>query len=457
MNSVTERAAVTSSFRDPAGFLFKQSGRLFRQIEANHFDNYHLLMSSGLYQKLVKENLLIAHDEVTVASNVEKVIEPVLVPFISYPYEWSFSALKSAALLTLRIQEIALQFGMSLKDASAYNVQFIGTRPIFIDTLSFEKWPLHRPWIAYRQFCQHFLAPLALASKVDVRLSFLLQQFLDGIPLDLASALLPFASKLTPSLLAHIHLHAKAIAHYADKKVDTKKTNFSKNATFGLVDSLKNAVAALEWRLPVTEWGDYYQHTNYTKNAFVEKQRLVNEALDIVKPNSVWDLGANSGEFSKLSAQRSITTMAFDLDPVAVEKNFQNGKQENSAHLLPLVLDITNPSPSVGFHLEERDSLLARGPADLAMALGLIHHLVISNNTPLAKVAKFLSCVGVWLVIEFIEPDDSQVQRLMAHRTSATHDYSRSAFEVAFGEFFRIEKKSTIADSKRIIYLMRKR
>ena len=211
--------AVGGSFRDPSGFVYIRKDQIYRQVNRSYQENYDHLMRSGLYDALLRDELLIPHQEVQVSAGMTdeayKVIQPERISFTSYPYEWCFSQLKDAALLTLRIQSLALEFGMSLKDASAYNVQFRHGRPILIDTLSFEKYAQGKPWVAYRQFCQQFLAPLALMSRKDVRLRRLISVFLDGVPLDLASKLLPLSTWANFGLLSHIHLQAKAQRRWA--------------------------------------------------------------------------------------------------------------------------------------------------------------------------------------------------------------------------------------------------
>ena len=217
---------LSASFRDPSGFLFTRNGILYRQINRAYAEDYARLMDSGLYEKLVKANLLIPHVEVDQAPAEKeaafKVVQPERAPFISYPYEWSFSQLKDAALATLSIHKRALKLGMSLKDASAYNIQFVRGKAMLIDTLSFEIYKEGEPWIAYKQFCQHFLAPLALMSYRDIRLNQLLRIYIDGVPLDLASALLPFRTKLNFGLLTHIHVHADSQKRYSNKVVERK-------------------------------------------------------------------------------------------------------------------------------------------------------------------------------------------------------------------------------------------
>jgi len=204
---------LTSSFRDPSGFLFEKDGELYRQINVSYFKDYDMLMTSGLYKELIDKKLLIPHKE-----QGYEIIKPEKIPFISYPYEWTFSQLKDTALLTLKIMKISLEHGMILKDASAYNVQFIGCKPIFIDTLSFEKYKEGEAWVAYKQFCQHFLAPLALMAYMDVRLNSLFKSFIDGIPLDLANKLLPIKAKMKPSLFMHLSLNSKFQKKYSKSK-----------------------------------------------------------------------------------------------------------------------------------------------------------------------------------------------------------------------------------------------
>jgi len=211
---------VSGSFRDPSGFLFYLNGQIYRQINTEYQQEYELLMHSGLYDELCSQKMLVPHEEVSqdlaLNDKAYKVIQPHQLPFISYPYEWSFSQLKDAALLTLSIQQMSLKKDMVLKDASAYNIQFFQCRPVFIDTLSFERYDEGTPWCAYRQFCQHFLAPLALMSRTHIGLNQLLRLYIDGIPLDIASSLLPLSSKLNFSLGLHIHLHAKSQKKHAN-------------------------------------------------------------------------------------------------------------------------------------------------------------------------------------------------------------------------------------------------
>jgi len=454
-----------SSFRDPNGFLFTRDGKLYRQINQGYSAEYCKLSETGLYASLLKAGLLIPHTEVdeppAEPDIAFKIIKPERLAFISYPYEWSFSELKDAALATLSIQKRALKVGLSLKDASAYNIQFRNGKATLIDTLSFELYQQGEPWVAYKQFCQHFLAPLALMAKTDVHLSQLLRIYIDGVPLELASRLLPLITRLDLGLLTHIHLHAKAQAHYADKNLEplqnSGRREMNKFAMQGLIDSLVNTIKKLEWKPAGTEWGKYYEITNYSKTAFNHKKELVSDWLARVAPNQVWDLGANNGEFTRLASNQGIVSIAFDIDPAAVEQNYRQMKTVGEQNILPLVLDLTNPSPALGWHNRERESLSLRAPADMVFALALIHHLAISNNVPLPQLADFFYDLGKWLVIEFVPRSDSQVQKLLANRLDIFDHYTREDFEEVFATRFYIRERTNLCESERYLYLMERR
>ncbi len=453
--------ALPSSFRDPSGFLFRRDGTLYRQVNQVYAEDFRLLMESGLHDKLIEKGLLIPHREVDVPpprpEPAFKILEPELVPFISYPYEWSFSQLQDAALTTLRIQRMALKRGMTLKDASAYNIQFHQGRPVLIDTLSFTAYQEDTPWVAYRQFCQHFLAPLALMAHKDVRLGSLLRTGIDGVPLDLASSLLPGRTRLNPGLLMHIHAHAASQKKHEDRQKSARGTKVSRNALTGILDSLRGAISKLSWKPAGTEWGAYYSDTNYSDQALARKRELVASLLERTDAETAWDLGANNGFFSRVASEKGMFTVASDIDPVAVENNWREVKEKGERNILPLLMDLTNPSPDLGWDHSERTSFLGRGPAGVVFALALIHHLAISNNVPLPLLASFFARAGRWLIIEFVPKGDSQVDRLLATREDVFPDYHREGFEAAFGTEFEIVASEEIEGSKRTLYLLKKR
>lgn len=449
------------SFRDPSGFVFLKDGFIYRQINLSYKENYDYLMSSGLYDCLVMNGLLISHIQTDICAENEeiayKIIKPELIPFISYPYEWCFSQLKHAALTTLKIQKIALNFGMTLKDCSAYNMQFRNGKAILVDTLSFEKYHEGQCWVAYRQFCQHFLAPLALMSYRDVRLNQLSRIYIDGIPLDLASSLLPFRTHFKFSLLSHIHYHAKISKEFENKFTKGCSKKLSRLGFFALIDNLESTVKKLNPPAYDTVWTDYYENTNYSTEAMQLKKKVVSEFLDQAKPKSVFDFGANTGFFSRIASDKKIQTISFDIDHSAVEKNYLACIKDNEINILPLLLDLTNPTPGIGWENEERLSFLERGPVDMIFALALIHHLSISHNIPFEKIARFFSKLCNLLIIEFVPKTDSQVLRLLATREDIFQDYTIENFEKDFGRYFTIQNSVKIKDSERVLYLLKKR
>jgi hypothetical protein len=446
------------SFRDPSGFVFQDTDSLvIRSITASYFPHYDHLMASGLYDSLIKKNFLIPHQEDKTRWNQqERIIIPTLIPFISYPYEWSFSQLKDAALLTLTIQKEALSHGMTLKDASVYNVQFYKGAPIFIDTLSFELYEEGTPWIAYKQFCEHFLAPLALMAYKDIRLSALLKQYLDGIPVSLAAKLLPFRSYFNLSFLLHIHFHANAQKKYESQTSKRNNYKVSKTQMWGLLDSLKSGIESCSYMPEGTEWAEYYKDDSYTQKGFESKQVIVTDFLRLAAPKIVFDIGANNGFFSRLAALHSDFVVSMDYDVACVEKNYCLLKEEQDNKILPLVMDISNPTGGSGWASKERQALSDRCRPDCVLALAVIHHLAFSNNVPLNLLASYFSeLTKSWLIIEFVPKADKKVQVLLATRKDIFGHYTIEDFESSFEHYFNIVSKEQINDSQRILYLMK--
>jgi hypothetical protein len=452
-----------SSFRDPAGFVFENKGTIYRQVNQVGAADYDHFMESGLYKKLVDKAWLIPHSEVKDTKKFGshekryKVIRPEQVPFISYPYEWTFHQLKDAALLTLNVQKLALEHGMILKDSSAYNVQFIGRRPVFIDTLSFWKYTEGDPWEGYKQFCEHFLAPLALAKYDSPEILQTLKVFIDGIPLKLAVQMLPARARLNKGLLTHVYLHAASQKKYdkPDVAKPTKVRKVSPLALRGLMASLEAAIKRLSLPGRITQWGDYYNDTNYSKGAFDNKKQLVEQILKQIKPlpKNVWDMGANDGTFSNIAAGLGAYTVAFDVDSLAVELNYQK-KDKYGELILPLAQDLTNPSPALGWAHMERHSLEERGPADVVLSLALIHHLCITDHLSFSQVANYFSRLGKYLIIEFVPKGDSKVEILLSGFSRNTFSgYTQDNFEKAFSKFFTLVDKKPVKGSKRTLYL----
>lgn len=454
---------VGGSFRDPDGFLFERDGVLFRQVQPSYADDWQQLHDSGLLAALQSQSLLVAHEEESPSMGVDadafRVIRPTRIPFVSYPYEWTPGQLRSAALLTLQVQRLALAHGMTLKDASAYNVQFLGHRPCFIDTLSFTRHHEGTPWAAYRQFCQHFLAPLALMHLVDPRLRDLLRSHLDGIPLDLASRLLPRSTWLRPALLLHLHMHAQGIRRHAGRSAPAavSRRGVSRDGLEGILGHLESAVTP--WGDPAgpTEWGDYESEHTYSAAGQQLKEATINTWVRHAPNKLAFDLGANAGHYSQLLANAGTYTVAIDGDLGATARLVNRIGTAAREDILPLWLDLANPSPAQGWAHGERASLAARGPADLVLALALVHHLAIGNNVPLPGVAAMLADLGTHAIVEWVPKDDPQAQRLLVSRADIFTGYTEEALVRAFETRFRVEERIAIPDGARVLYRLQAR
>ncbi len=454
---------ISSSFRDPSGFVFEYQGGIYRQINEVYRQDYEMLMASGLYDSLVAEGILIAHSDTPEIPACEpervfKVIKPQRVPFISYPYEWCFSELKDAALLTLEIQKKALEKGMVLKDASAYNIQFINCAPVMIDTLSFTKYNEGEPWAGYGQFCRHFLAPLSLMALKDAGLNRLFTDHIDGIPLGLASKLLPFSSRFNPGLLIHIHSHAKAEEKHSSQFKETA-VKISKFSLLGIIDMLESAVKSLKWKPKGTQWADYYDRTNYSDESLKEKAALVRKYSAELCPERgvIWDLGANTGLFSREASAKAQLVLSFDIDPAAVDINYLKEKEDKGGKILPLILDLTNPSPCIGWANAERREIRERGRPDLLLALALIHHIVIGNNTPFSRVAEYFSSLGGNLILEFVPREDTQAQKLLFGRKNMFADYTPDNLKNVFLKYYDITAEQPVKGTCRTLLVMKRK
>ena len=457
------------SFRDRGGFVFRSDGVLYRQVNPALAPQYVRLMHSGLYAELVGDRLLVPHEEVPIrladAPPAHAVLRPERIPFISYPYEWCFSQLKAAALLTLELQRRALERNMTLRDASAYNVQFIGTRVIFIDTLSFGEYTEGVPWVAYRQFCEHFLAPLALIAHAHQSLGVLARLYGDGVPLTLATSLMPVSTCVRPGLLMHLHLHARSHARaegngHPPGRAGGASGSMTRTAMLGLIDSLARTVRGIDWAPPATLWSEYDKLSNYSGDAQAQKRRVVGEMLAAATQGraagTLWDLGANTGEYSRLAAATGANVISLDGDHSVVERNFRESST-SCPSVLPLVQDLSNPTPGTGWNNTERGSLFDRGPADVALALALVHHLAIGRNVPLESIAAFFARVCRTLIIEFVPKSDSQIQRMLAFREDVFDDYTQASFERAFEAHFTPIRAVEIEGTRRTLYLMDRR
>lgn len=448
------------SFRDPHGSVVSLNGDILRIINTNYKNEFDHLMMSGLYDELVKNHLLVNHQEAlglaTKISSQEiiyKVIRPEVVT-ISYPSEWTLSQLKDAALCTLQIQQIALKYNMILKDCSAYNIQFHKGRPLLIDTLSFRFFKSGEPWLAYRQFCEHFLGPLLLMAYVDRGLANLFNAYMDGIPLALVSKLLPLKRKLSPGIFLHIVLHAKSKERYKDADIHQARKSFTIEYLDELARSLSQQVGKIKWK-GATNWSSYYLN-DVGDDYFKAKVDIVLSLVKKTNAKRILDFGANDGTISRQMAAIGLQVIATDYDHASVERNYLLIKEQKIDSVLPLVIDATNPTPSFGWAHTERQSFSERIAVDAVLALALIHHLTIFYNVPFCKVASYFALLTSELIIEFVPKSDPMTQKLLEAKEDIYNSYTQENFEIAFCRYFTQVERFTIPHSQRIMYYFRK-
>ena len=449
-----------SSYRDPSGFIFEKEGTIYRQVNKifrEHFDHF---INSGCYRELTQKGLLVSHEVVHENFDDGEVryctLKPEKINFISYPYEWSFDMLKDAALLTLQLVRESIPFGIILKDATPYNIQWHEGRLIFIDTLSFEKYDETKPWIAYRQFCECLLGPLLLMHYNKLPLHELSLSYPDGIPLTVTKKLLPAKSRLSLHTFLHIFLHAGVSAK--GQHTNKNESSFSKQKLLNLISSLETLVKKLNLPQQTSTWSGYYGEASQRINYLDEKKKIIGRWIERLPGcKTCADLGANEGAFSQLPAVLNIRTIAADFDPGCINSLYIQLKKSGEKNIQPLILDLANPSPATGFNNEERKSFLQRMDSELVLALALIHHLAIGKNVPLDMIANFFSRISQHLIIEFIPKEDEKIQLMLKSRKDIFDQYNEKNFEQYFTRLFTIESKEPIEGSGRILYFMKRR
>jgi hypothetical protein len=437
-----------SSYRDPDGYITYDGGNVYR-----HVLNDHAPVLLPAYQKFfdtaVKKGLLVPFEKSGQNLKLFK------LPVITYPYEWGFQQLKEAALLTLDIALLALEHGLSLKDATAFNVQQYKGRMIFIDHTSFESSDNKLPWRAYSQFCRHFLGPLLVTSKTgrNANKSFLAN--LEGLGLDETSAALPFKSRFKPSTFIHVYLHNFLI----NSMKDTNREQQIKNARTGnqkvFLQALRETTQKIRAPKYDTEWGDYYNKTNYENQSFHAKEDILKTILSQKKYSCIWDVGANNGHFSRIMATHADIILSMDIDYAAIDHNYLENRREKITNVFPMVMDLTNPSPALGFGNKERTTIDERSKPDLIFALALIHHLAITYNIPFASMAAHFRAYNTDLVVEYVDREDSQFKKLLRNKQDTYDHYNRADFESSFLELFEKVGQHEIPDTARILYHFR--
>lgn len=450
------------SFRDRNARVFIRNDSVFRGLNQQATAEWEALAETRFFRRFSADGRLVATEMVDAPSGTADAerwvsfLRHERIPFVSYPYEWCFGMLKAAALLQLDLLLAALDEDLILKDSSAFNVQWVGAAPVFIDIGSFERLSPGDPWVGYRQFCEMFLCPLMLQAYKDVPFHVWMRGSIDGLGPAECSRLFSLRDLLRPGVLKHVFLQAKLEARYADTKRnvrdDLRKAGFGKELIQANVKGLRRLVARMVWRRQESEWSDYVDCGHYEP---ADQQKKVDFVRDVVSARSrrlVWDLGCNTGTFSRIAAEGADYVVAQDGDHLAIERLWHELSAEGNRKILPLVNNLADPSPALGWRGRERKALEQRGTPDLVMCLALVHHMVITANLPMREVVDWLASLGGDLVIEFVTKDDPMVHTLLRNKHDNYDDYDLDFFERCLAESFEIGRREPLCEGRRIMY-----
>ncbi len=464
------------SFRDREGRVFYAEGRVFRALSPVAEAEWQALEKTSFFARLVADGKVIptrpadwSREQLAELAGFSDrwttALEHDRLPFISYPYEWTFHMLRDAALLQLELLEAALDEDMMLKDATPYNIQWRGARPVFIDIPSFERWRQGEPWIGYQQFCRLFLFPLMMTAYRGLPFAPWLRGAIDGLTPKECSDLLSWRDLVRPGVLVDVYLQAKlqkgpsgnGPSEAPERTTDDlKRAGFSKPMILNNLGRLRKVVSKLSWGEQRSEWSDYAAQNSYDDENRRIKRDFVEQAMAGRTWQLAWDIGCNTGEYSRLAALHSRSVVAFDADHLAVDRLYLELKASSDGpdNILPLVVNLADPSPALGWRHGERKALSRRNQPDFILCLAVLHHLVISANVPLPEVVEYFAQFDAHLVIEFVTKSDPMVHKLLAHRQDIFHDYELEVFEAALARHFDVLKKTTFHNNTRILFFV---
>lgn len=468
--------ANTGSFRDPTGKVYELglqgddfvSNRILRGVNDETLDFHKEFLSSPFFSSLVQANKIVKTEILTdegdasvrqvLSDGWSGVIEHEEIPYISYPYEWSFSMLRQAALLHLEILESSLENGWILKDATPYNIQWLGVKPVFIDTPSFIPWESGSPWVAYRQFCSMFFSPLAIHAYLGIDHRSILRSNLEGIDPVQAVKYFSGLKKLKKGVLSHIVLPSRIekhiLSHERDAAVAMKRKSpkHTKAMVIGLVQSLSRLISGMNLHGEKTDWSDYEETHSYSNDEHVAKKKFIEKAVSGNSHRIVWDLGCNTGDFSRICEDQCDYVIAVDGDHGAIEKLFKSQREIEGRKILPLNLNLSNLSPSQGWASNERIAFDQRKSPDLIICLALIHHIRLTNNIPNHLFLKWLASMKADVVIEFVNREDEMVVKLLTNKSEKYDDYNLPQFLVEVDAYFDIKDRKVLKGGKREIF-----
>jgi hypothetical protein len=456
------------SFRDPESRVFYSGGDVYRALSREGLEDFEALRGSELFERfggdgrLVRTELVEGTDAPAelLPKDCAAVLQHERIPFVSYPYEWTFSMLRDAALLQLDLTLAALDEGLILKDSTPYNVQFKGAKPVFVDIGSFERLRDGEPWVGYRQFCMLYLYPLMLQAVKGVPFHPWLRGAIDGITPAQMRAVCSARDRFRRGFWLNVFLHAKLEARHGDRgrevKAEVKRAGFKKELIVANVRRMRKLVESLSWDPPEGVWVAYGERNSYSDDDARRKDEFVREVVALQPWGSTWDIGANNGRYSRIAAENSRSVVAVDADQGPVDLLYRTLRDEGDERILTLTMNLTDPSPSLGWRGAERRHLPARGKPDLVLALALIHHIAIAANVPVAEFVDWLASLGTSLVIEFPTREDPMVRKLLGPKREGLHpDYERVNFERVLGAAFDVERRERLSSGTRLLYFAR--
>jgi hypothetical protein len=441
---VASPAFDRGSFRDPSSRVSVDGDRVTRALSARGAADWIAVRDSEFFRKALADGHLVATEEVSEGEST--ILSHLRIPFWTYPYEWSFSMLKAAALLQLDLLEAALAENLTIKDATPYNIQFVGSKPVFIDIGSFRPLEEGEPWLGYRQFCQLFLFPLLITAHTGIPFQMLLKGSLDGIEPSAARAILA-GDRFKAGVLTDVFLQARADRATASRDVrsELSRAGFRKEMIVANVRRLRKIIDKTRWEESSSTWSEYAQ-CDHVGTQRGPKETFVRSVAAERHRSLVWDLGANDGHFSRAAAPHADTVLAVDGDALVIERLFRQLRQDGPANVTPLVVDLSNPSPGLGWMGLERRRLEDRGSPDLTLLLAVVHHLVIGSNLPLTEVMDWLRSLGGEVIFEWVPPDDPMAQKLAVNkRPWEIHpDYNEQSCRQLISARFEIRRQEAL-------------
>ena len=465
--------ANTGSFRDPTSRVYESGSgsgiRIFRGVNAATQESFDGLAQETFFKNLIQNGDVVNSSSADASDPIVEsimsdgwagVVEHEFIPFTSYPYEWTFSMLKDAALLQLSIVEGCLENGWTLKDATPYNLQWRGSRPVFIDIGSFEPWVKGEPWVGYRQFCSMFLTPLFMRAYLDIDHLPLIRSSIDGIPPTEAVKFFRGFSRWRRGVLSHIIFPARVESMIAKRERDDAPAERragraqSKAMVLGLVQSLIRLVRGLDVEIAHTDWSRYDKTHTYEDSDLEEKKAFVLKHASSKFREEIWDIGCNTGTFSRLCSDHCNQVVAIDGDHNAVEQLYRQNKKSRGTNILPLVMNLANPSPAQGWAGEERLAIHHRGKPDLILCLALIHHVRLTSDIPNALFLSWLRRFDAEVILEFVDRSDEMVVKLLTNKKEQYEDYNLEQFVIEAQRHFDISDRSPLKGGKREIFYL---